>query len=183
MKTAANENLQSNWDEAITVSTAVQENTSLKPVKPNVKLNSKQKKYLNESLPLKVREVLEKAEKFEIFAEVLGENGSDGMGFYPNRIAVITDENEKKEVLETFYLDASSRPYPSACYVPHHAIRATYQNKTVEIEICYQCKIFIVKGSFGDFSGGLPFENRKSEEVLNRIIQNKGVELERETRF
>ena len=52
------------------VSPIVPEPVLLKPVKPNIKLNAKQQKDLDESLPPQVREVLEKAETFEILADV-----------------------------------------------------------------------------------------------------------------
>jgi len=111
-----------------TVSPSVQENVLLKPVKPSIKLNAKQQKYLDESLPPKAREVLEKAETFEILAEVRKTDESDGEGrtFEPNRITKITNETDKKEILEAFYFDASEEDSPAACYLPHHAIRATY---------------------------------------------------------
>ena len=153
----------------------IQENILLKPIEPKVKLNAKQQKYLNESLPPKVREILEKAETFEVLAEV--DNEPDGLNFEPNQIATITNEADKKEILEAFYYDASDGDYPSACYIPHHKIRAIYQKKTVEIEICFQCSIFIVESPFGKFDGGIVRENRKSEDIFNRIIQNQSIKI------
>ena len=150
---------------------------ALKPIVAKVKLNSKQRKNLNESLPPNVREILEKAEKFEVLAEVDLDDAHDGLNFEPNRISFIRDEKDKKEILENFYYDASAGPNASACYIPHHGIRASYQGKTVEVEICFQCHLFSVNSSFGKFYGGLPYENVKSEELLNRLIQNQSVEL------
>lgn len=148
----------------------------LSPVSPEVTLNAEQKKTLEESLPLKVREILEKAEDFEILAEV--DNEPDGLSFEPNRFAKISDEQIKKGILEAFYFDASYGESPTACYIPHHSIRAAYQNKNVEIEICYQCRRFYVKSSFGNFNGGFDYEeNRKSEKLLNQIIQSEGIKL------
>lgn len=184
-KTASTDNIQTNTNVITSASPTDKkslpdddEGLLLKPVTPKVKLNSKQKKNLDETLPLKVREILEKSDGFEVLAEVLGEDESDSMGFYPNRLAVIKNESEKKEILESFYLDASAGPNPSACFVPHHGLRAVYQGKTVKVVICYQCHLFSVKSSFGEFDGGLPYENPKSESILNRIIQNQNVEIE-----
>lgn len=193
VENASNENAQTNANKIAAVSPTIKDDANkivsvsplvgndkpLEPVEAKVKLNSNQKKYLNESLPLQVREVLEKAEKFQVLAEVYGENnnGDQGRQFEPNRIAVITDKKDKKEILESFYYDASAGPNPSACYIPHHGIRANYQGKTVEVEICFQCHLFSVNSSFGKFYGGLPYENVKSEELLNRLIQNQSVEL------
>jgi hypothetical protein len=151
----------------------------LKPVNPKVKLNSKQKKYLNESLPPPVREILEKAEKFEILAEVRErfDPKDDVRTFEPNRVIKPVSENDKKETLEAFYYDASNEDAPAICFEPRHKIRATYQEKTVEIEICFSCSRFIVTSSFGEFKGTIVRDNRKSEDFFNRIIQNQSVEI------
>ena len=172
---SSNKTAEMNPNKIASVSPKVEANVPLKPVTPKVKLNTRQKKYLNESLPPQVRGILEKAENFEVLAEV--DNKPDGLDFNPNRIVKITDENTKKEILENFYHDASDGFYASACYIPHHSIRANYQGNTVEIEICFQCHLFYVESSFGKFEGGIVRENQKSEDILNRLIQNQGVEL------
>lgn len=179
VETASDENARTNINETVSITPTASPTSKvvllLKLIVAKVKLNSEQKKNLNESLPPKVREILEKAEEFEILAEV--NNEPDGLRFEPNRVAKITDENTKKEILETFYYDASGGNFPSACYIPHHGIRATYQNKTVEVEICFQCSLFVVKSPFGKFEGGMADGNQKSEEVFNRIVQNQSVEI------
>ena len=160
-------------------SPTVETNLLLKAVKPDIKLNAKQQKYLDESLPPDVREVLEKAEKFEVLAEVRKEVENDGerMTFEPNRIAKIISETDKKEILEAFYQDASKEDSPASCYEPHHAIRGTYNGKAVEVEICFSCSRFVVKSEFGKFDGTIVRENRKSEDLFNRIIESKSIEM------
>jgi hypothetical protein len=179
VETVSTENIQITPTPTVATSPTIETVAPLKPVITKVKLNSEQKKYLDESLPPQVREVLEKAEKFEVLAEVRGENENDGesMTFEPNHIAKIVKENDKKEILEAFYFDASRETGLSACYYPRHKLRAIYQGKTVEVEICFICAIFVVKGEFGHFEGTITRENRKSENVLNRIIKNQSVEL------
>jgi hypothetical protein len=170
---------QTNSNENVVVLPTVQENTSLKPVSPNIKLDAKQEKYLNESLPPKVREILEKAEKMEVSAEIYDKDEDDNkwMIFEPNRIAKITTEKDKKEILEALYFDASRETYLAACYYPRHLIQAIYQGKKINVEICFTCSLFIVEGDLGHFEGTITRDNRKSENVLNRIIKNQGVEL------
>lgn len=180
VETTSNENTQTISNKIVSVSPIVEAILPLKPVVPNIKLNSKQKKYLNESLPPQVREVLEKAENFEVLAEDIGRDvGNEGTTFEPNRIAKISNENDKKKILEAFYHDASSEDSPASCFEPHHGIRATYQGKTVEIEICFGCAIFYVESSFGKFNGTIVRDNRKSEGVFNRIIESKSVGLKK----
>jgi hypothetical protein len=179
VETATSENTQTNSNKTASVQPAAEKEILLKPVAPNVKFNAKQQKYLSESLPPKVREILEKAEKFEILAEVRSENESDGEGmtFEPNRVVRAVEELDKKNVLEAFYLDASREDSPAACYQPHHGIRAVYQGKTVEVEICFDCSRFTVKSEFGDFWGTIVRENRKSEDVFNQIVESKSAAI------
>ncbi len=176
VETAPPENIRADSNKIVSPPTA-EPPISLKPVTPNVKFNAKRRKYLNESLPPAVREILEKAEKFEVLAEVETPGQSDRMLFEPNRIAKITDEAEKKEILEAFYFDASTAEPPAVCYLPHHSIRAVYGGKTVEIEICFECSRFFVKSEFGEFEGTIVRDIGKSEAVLKRIVENHGVEL------
>jgi hypothetical protein len=162
-----------------TVSPTIDSETLLKPITPKIKLNSKQKKYFNESLPPQVREILEKAEKFEILVEVREQfdPNDDERTFEPNRLIKPVSENDKKETLEAFYNDASNEDSPAICFEPRHEIRAIYQEKTVVISICFSCSRFIVTSPFGKFPGTIVRENRKSEDFFKRIIQNQSVEL------
>jgi hypothetical protein len=180
-KTAPDENFRTNSDKIAAVSPTPENNILLKPVSPVVKLNAKQQKYLDESLPPETREILEKAERFEVLAEVRkeGEDDGEGMTLEPNRILKVVDGKDKKEVLEAFYFDASREDSPAVCYYPRHLIRAVHQGKTVEVEICFSCSRFIVKSELGKFDGTIVRENRKSEDFFSRIIERKGVELKK----
>lgn len=152
----------------------VTETGLLKPVKPNVKLNAKRQKYLDGSLPPQVREILEKAETFEILADVNTEP-TESREVKPNRKVVITSETEKKNILETFYLDASNEDSPANCFQPHHSIQAKYGDKNVEIIICFDCSRFEVKSSFGYFGGTIVRKNIKSDKLFKQIVANEGV--------
>lgn len=151
----------------------------LVPVKPNLKLNAKQQKYLDESMPPKVREILEKAESFEIQAEVYEkmEDDKEWLTFEPNRVLKVIDANDKREVLEAFYSDAANEDAPAVCFYPRHLIRAVYQNQTVEITICFSCSRFIVKSEFGKFEGTIVRENRRSEDFLAGLLKEKASSL------
>jgi hypothetical protein len=178
VETAANEKARPNPIPTASASPTVETNSPLKPVVPNVKLNSKQKKYLNESLPPEAREILEKAENFEVLAESYPERQLDeGRDFEPNRIAKISDENDKKKILEAFYRDAAEEDAPAVCYEPHHALRATYKGKTVEVEICFSCSRFVLKGVSGEVQGTIVRENRRSEDVFRQIIESQSIEI------
>lgn len=151
----------------------------LKAVVPNLRMNSKQTKYLDSSLPPEVRKILENSDVFEILAEVGVSNRSETalQTLEPNRIVRVVDENLKKRILEAFYSDASNEDGASSCYEPHHAIHAIYQGNNVDIEICFSCSRFYVKGTLGEFSGTIVRDHRKSEKLFERIVKEKSVEL------
>lgn len=151
----------------------------LKAVVPNLRMNSKQTKYLDSSLPPEVRKILENSDVFEILAEVGVSNRSETalQTLEPNRIVRVVDENLKKQILEAFYSDASNEDGAASCNEPHHAIRATYQRNKVEIEICFTCSQFYVKSPLGEFQGTIVRDHRKSEKLFERIVKEKSVEL------
>jgi len=151
----------------------------LKAVELSLSLDKKQKKFLNESLPEDVRNILEKSERLEILAEVNADEArvSDSRDFNPNRIATISNERQKEEILKAFYLDAGSDEPPAVCYEPHHAIRATYKNKVAEIEICFSCSRFVVTTLPGRPQGTLVRDGRRSEDLFGKIIAEAGVEI------
>ena len=151
----------------------------LKPVEPQIELGSKQRAYLDESLPREARKILENAESFEVFAEINKDERSetDTLTFVPNRVVRIKTEKQKKDILEAFYFDAAHEDAPAVCYEPHHSLKATANGKTVEIEICYSCSRFEVKGLPSRFWGTIVRDNRKSEDLLTSIIEESATEI------
>ena len=153
--------------------------TSLKPVKAEVRLSGRQREILDAALPLQVREILEGAETVQILAEELNipQDETGLRTFRPTRTASVVSEAEKEAILEALYTEASSGEGAASCYEPHHGIKAAYKGQVVEIEICYTCAQFNVKSEFGKFQGTILREGRKSESLLNGIIQERGNQL------
>jgi len=63
------------------------------------------------------------------------------------------------------------------CFSPRHKITAKYNNKIVDIDICYQCSNFQGNSSNGRIAGGLQ-EETKSAPVLAKIIEKYGADLQ-----
>ena len=143
-------------------------------------LTRKQKQQLNERIPPKVREILDKADEIYIYYHIYKETKRLGVlmfGSVPNAGATLSDISLKKQFLESFYYDVASNEGGSMCFSPRHKITAKYNNKTVEIDICYQCKNFQGKRSEGTFAGGLA-DDSKSSLIINKIIEKYGTELQ-----
>ena len=62
------------------------------------------------------------------------------------------------------------------CFTPRHKIVAKYNDETVEIDVCYQCKNFEGKSSVRNFGGGLAYED-KSSAIVNEFIEKYGADL------
>jgi hypothetical protein len=142
-------------------------------------LTKEQKQKLNQRIPPKVREILDKADEINIYYNI----DEDTMKLrilmletVPNADAKISDPALKKKLLDSFYYDASSNSNGSMCFSPRHKITAKYKTKTVEMNICYQCKNFEGKSSSGDFGGGLASES-KSSAIVDAIIEKYGTKI------
>ncbi len=144
-------------------------------VYPKLRLNSRQKKYLNESFPSDIRKFFENADLLELLAEVEVDESSDGdpRSFNPNRIVVIGNSKQKQEILDAFYFDAGHEDSPAICFSPHHSLRATKDGKVLEVEICFECSRFEGAGSLQSVSGTIVRDGRRSEDLFNRIVNNQ----------
>ena len=143
-------------------------------------LTKKQQKQLEESIPPKVREILDKAEEIEIYVNVDKENKRLKLLMYktlPNIVAKISNVSLKKQLLESFYYDVALGDGGALCFAPRHRVIAKYGNRSVEFDICYQCKNFEGKSSDGRFSGSLADED-KSALIINEILEKYGTEIQ-----
>lgn len=146
----------------------------------SLKLSKKQLKSLNESLPLKVRNFLETADKFEVFVQAERKNGKLKItldeNYVPNIKSEITDKSLRNKLLTAFYQDSIFGDVGAACYLPNHTILATKGEQKVAIEICYGCGKYYVEGSLGKFNGGFNSET-KSDIILKEILTKDGIDI------
>ncbi len=156
----------------------VEPTPSVPAVYPKLKLDSEQKKYLNKTLPSTVRTFFETADRLEMLAEVYAEEFGDKQStiFEPNRRLEIVDSKLRREILDAFYFDAANQDYPAVCFQPHHSLRATKGGKVLEIEICFSCSRYEGVGSLQSVSGTIVREGRRSEELFDRLIKEKGTD-------
>jgi hypothetical protein len=160
-----------------TGSTEIETNRSAQ--NPLADLTKEQKQKLDERIPPKVREILDKAEEINIYYNVEEDTMRLRVLMFdtvPNAEAKVSDPALKKEFLESFYYDASSNSMGNACFSPRHKIAAKYKTKTVEMDICYQCSNFQGKSSSGSFGGGLAYES-KSSPIVAAIIEKYGTKI------
>jgi len=112
---------------------------------------------LDDALPKKVRDVLERAGELEVFS----------ISSNPKTV-VIADAAAKSEVLDAFFAGIVEPAHMAGCFKPHHGIRAKHGGDEVEIKICFMCKNFWGhsrrEGRFSGRVGPTP------EATFNRVL-------------
>ncbi|HVE56872.1 MAG TPA: hypothetical protein VNB22_08585 [Pyrinomonadaceae bacterium] len=143
-------------------------------------LTEEQKQRLDKRIPPEVREVLDKSDEITISYNV----DKDTMQLrvlmsetVPNTQANVSDPSLKKQFLDSFYSDASSNSNGASCFSPRHRVKAKYETKVVEIDICYECGRFRGKSPSGDFGGGLAYQSEKSSAIMDAIIEKYGTKI------
>lgn len=134
--------------------------------------------FLSGSMPLSVKNFLETADKLELIADAKKQDGTivynGDMIKNESLIATITDDETKKYIVNSVDKDFGGLG-DTVCFLPNHILKATKGEKVVEVEICYQCMRYEIKGSLGEYNGGLDLT--WSESVLNKILFEKGIEI------
>ena len=131
-------------------------------------LDKEQQKELDATLPPKIREVLEKAEKLEVLG--LSSEDRSGIGWNPDVKVEVPLGEKRTSLLNAFFFDASAGPNPSACFIPRHGLRASYKGKKVEVIICFQCHLFMVKGDLGEYNGGVYRDGSASYHLFEDLL-------------
>lgn len=138
-------------------------------------LSRKQRKELDSTLPLKIREVLEKAQTLEVLG--LSSEERVGIGWHPDISVSLPANPQRTQLLQAFYFDASAGPNPSACFLPRHGLKATYNGKTIEVIICFQCHLFAIRGDLGEFDGGVYLNGSASHHLFEQILQEERTKM------
>jgi hypothetical protein len=131
------------------------------------------------SMPSRFKQFLESADRIELITDADKRDGEivyrGDMIKEHSLIATISDDATKKKIVRAVNLDAGGTG-DTVCFLPRHILRAVKGEQVVEVEICYQCLRYEIKGSLGEYSGGLYFTS--SESVLNDILLERGVQIE-----
>jgi hypothetical protein len=146
---------------------------SVQKIDQSKELTSEQKQLIDKRIPPEIREILDKAQEITISYNVDKDTTQLNVlmpEVVPNAEAKVSNSNVKQEFLENFYADASSNGNGNACFNPRQRLKAEYQNKLVEIDICYECGWFRGKSSSGDFGGSFG-PQIKSSAVIDAIIE------------
>ncbi len=145
----------------------------------SLRLKAAEKRQLNESLPIRVRNFLETAEEFVILAQLRVEDGKlvpeMDRELVPNFKADVSRLDKRQAVLKAFYAEASKGHQPAICYLPSHSFTAKKGTQRVKVELCFGCRRFYVSGSLGKSEGTLAIGSEESEQLVTKLISEFGV--------
>ena len=144
-----------------------------------INLNRVEKKTLNSSLSPAVRNFLETADRFEIFAQLEVRDGTlqpaMDRELNPNFKAEVTSSETRTRLLKALYSEASKGEPPAICYNPSHSIVAHKGNQKVTVEICFGCNRFYVSGPRGKSHGTFSRASGETERLISELIADLGV--------
>ena len=81
----------------------------------------------------------------------------------------------KKDLVSAFQKGLAGQIDPAACFNPRHGIRATYDSKTVDLVICFECAQFMVYGDKDDKGKSL-LVNKKPQTAFDKALKDAGLE-------
>jgi hypothetical protein len=144
-------------------------------------LKGVEKANLDKSVPSRMRDFLETADQFEVFAQLEIQDGklqpAMGLKLVPNFKAVITAADKRNALLKSLYSEASKAGIPAICYLPSHSIVANKGDQKVTVEICFGCNRFYISGSLGDSEGTFSNNRGKTEKLISDLIAKSGVKI------
>jgi len=118
-------------------------------------LSDQDLKRLDERFPKRQREVLQNAERIDVyevnvtFAEGCPSDqdlspieNNKFQGCRVTRQARVSDPDQRKELVEAIIYSIGSSGNGMACFGPRHGIRAVHNEERIELLICFECENF-----------------------------------------
>ena len=133
--------------------------------------------YSNEEIPSNLLEILQNAESFEVWflnPELHKANfdfNSKYLEFQANEINKNLSNKSRTDLISGFLKDVEKGGLASRCWIPHHGIRAVYNNQIMEIAICFMCGWFRGEMLGERFYGTFPDEvESESKLFFDKIV-------------
>ena len=129
-------------------------------------------------LPAEAATILAKATELELYSIVPSFTKSDAKDAFRGYevLGKTTVKGAgKKDLVAAFKKGLDGQIDPAACFNPRHGIRATYDGKSVDLVICFECAQFKVFLDKGDKGTGLLI-NAKPQVAFDKVLKDAGIE-------
>ena len=131
----------------------------------------------NKNIPDNLSDLLQKSSDFEVwfFDSNLRNKTfyfeSEYLDFSANQVNKNVDNNSKTNLISSFLSDAEKGGEGSRCWIPHHGIRANYDDQLLEIAVCFLCGWYRGEILEETFYGTFPDEKvSESKKFFDEII-------------
>jgi hypothetical protein len=93
------------------------------------------------SLPAKARTILEKAEQLELYSldPVQAKKDDSFRGWKVLGKTTVKGDAARKQIVNPLLEGIAKSDGGARCFIPRHGIRATFDGKTVDLVICFEC--------------------------------------------
>ncbi|HEV2864695.1 MAG TPA: hypothetical protein VGX48_27095 [Pyrinomonadaceae bacterium] len=141
---------------------------------------------LNERLPESARDILERADEFELMSVAPGATfkppaGADVISLkrWPGSFRVIGrtrvgDATLRMKILAALYRGMADAEGMAGCFVPRHAIRAGGAGRKVELVICFHCSNVYGSAPGKEIMG---FVTDSPQKLFDSVLTSAGVPL------
>jgi hypothetical protein len=131
-------------------------------------------------IPAEMKVILEKAPSLELLSvnpERPKEKPTENVaGYAIFGKTEIKDEKMRKEILDALDKSVADGGPGARCFIPRHALRGTYDGKTVELVICFECA-WVYTYVNGERTKTTLTTTKSPESVLDKILKEANVPL------
>ena len=145
-----------------------------------LRLTRSQSRQLQRALPQDARRILEQADEIEVISVDVGgihseRESAESFWKIPTLGKVrVTDEKVKTNLVNALFDGIATSDGESACFIPHHGLRAKRGTEVVELLICFQCRNFVGSAPSGEFEGAI---SKLPHETFNTVLTSASVPL------
>lgn len=137
---------------------------------------------LQKFYPADTRKVFENAPTWTLFSiETRSPFGLKNT-FHGHRIfgqTVVSDAKTRARLQKALYGAVANSGDVASCFNPHHGVRATYKNQTVDLIVCFSCGTSYFYIGEKQFPTSVAFDSRDSNNVWDRVLESADVALPR----
>jgi hypothetical protein len=128
-------------------------------------------------LPESALKVLQSATEFELYSIDFAHTDKEKTGFHNMKVAgktTVKDADTRKKLVTEFVKGLEGEINPARCFNPRHGIRATYDGKTVDLVICFECAQFkLYEGK--DAEPKTLLIGKGPEPAFDKVLRDAGV--------
>ena len=128
-------------------------------------------------LPEDVQIIFEKAEQLELFSlePMASKEKNSFHGYKTLGKTVVKDADVRKKIVAAVKRGVAESDGVAGCFHPRHGLRATHDDKTVDLVICFEClsiQVFV-----GDKAVTFVWTTGSPQKVLDKVLRDAKIPL------